>query len=246
MAALITTPSLIDDPSADRFDFGPAPQHAPTVSGFKFFSPSGSYTAKDSSYWYGTTGNDMVRPTGGGGVYVGGPGDDMMSAPNNGLVSDHLYGDNLTKGFPGKTIGKYGQFGNDFLEFGARDHVKSGEGEDTYAFHHLATVKTAAHTWMNLKKDHLLVANEPEIVAVKFAWVDTKTKTASVSNMTLLNDAQSGPMKGTQAIIQHFDPENENLDTGSWIIKWTGKTADLYDVNQAWDAHIASHPDFLL
>ena len=58
MAALITTPSLIDDPAADRFDFAPAPQHAPTVSGFKFFSPSGVYTASSPSYWYGTTGND--------------------------------------------------------------------------------------------------------------------------------------------------------------------------------------------
>lgn len=238
---------LLDDPSADRFDFSPAPQHAPVVSGFKFFAPNGDFSASTGkSYWYGTTGNDMLRPTGGKGVYVGGPGDDMMSAPNNGLIRDNLYGDNLTKGFPGKTIGKYGQFGDDTLEFGANDHAKSGQGEDTYVFHHLANVKNAAHTWMNFEKDKLLVANEPEVVAVNFRWVDEKTKTASVGNLTLVNEATSGPLKGTQAIIQHFDPSNKNLDTGEWVINWTGKTADLYDVNKAFDKHIESNPDFLL
>ena len=242
MTALITTSSLIDDPAADRFDFAPAPQHAPSVGGFNFFAPKGVF---NGPYWYGTTGDDLLRPTGGSGTYVGGPGDDWLAAPNN-LVRDNLYGDHLTKGFPGKTIGNYAAFGDDTLEFGARDHAKSGRGEDTYVFHHLATVKNAAHTWMNINKDHLLVASEPEIVAVKFAWVDEKTKTASVANMTLVNEATSGPLSGTQAIIQHFDPENKNLDTGSWIIKWTGNTADLHDVNKAWDAHIASNPDFLL
>lgn len=242
MAALITTSSLIDDPAADRFDFAPAPQHAPVVGGFNFFAPKGNF---NGPYWYGTTGDDLLRPTGGSGTYVGGPGDDWLAAPNN-LVRDNLYGDHLTKGFPGKTIGSYSAFGDDVLEFGLLDHAKSGKGNDTYVFHHVNTKSTMAHTWMNLNKDHLIVANEPEIASVKYRGFDAKTKTAEVGTMVLVNDAVSGPVKGQQWIMQHFDPSNANLDTGKLVIKYDGAAPGLDDIQDWWDGFNASHPDFLL
>ena len=60
--ALDSTTLLIDDPSADRFDFAPKPAHAPVVGGFNFFAPKGNF---NGPYWYGTTGDDLLRPTGG-------------------------------------------------------------------------------------------------------------------------------------------------------------------------------------
>ena len=263
MASLITTTDLLDDPSADRFDFGPAKAPAPAIP-HQELGPGDDFTLRkiggvnhivvkpeyERGFFVGSSRNDdITNKDAGVKTIVGGGGNDVINSGNN-TSSQTLYGDDVQQGF---TIGNtYGKYGNDVLHLGAGDIGKSGNGFDKYVLHGPFAVGPGgkvipAKVYLNLAKDVIDLGDNPHVTAYEVAKYNKAKSAALLKSFTLTGeDAFFGPNAA-----RFIDPEKERGHAleGSAPDMWVGLGSDhkltLSDVQHAVDLWEAKW-DFIL
>lgn len=261
MPQLITTTSLLDDPSDDHFDFGPAKAAAPVIP-HQELGPGDDFTLRkiggvnhiviqadyDELYFVGTAkSDDITNKDKSKLTIVGGGGNDVINSGNNTTVQT-VYGDDVQQGF---TIGStYGKYGNDILHLGAGDIGKSGNGFDKYVLHGPFWVNqkiVPAKVYMNLAKDVIDMGADPHVTAYEVAKYNSNKSAALLKSFTLTGeDAFFGPNAA-----RFINPEIERGKAleGDAPDMWVGLGSDhkltMSDVQHAVDLWEAKW-DFIL